>query len=305
MPFKNVIALLLLITASSMSFAQDKKQFITTTNNGNIVMTWNKDTPESEMKDDVKALSNNGITIKYSNVKRNVKNEITGLKVEYSDRKGNKGKMELENTAPIGTIKFFKQGETLGFGEPANGNDYLAGTSTLNGFPGAENLMKQFKFNGSGDESKSLSFNFPDTMSFGDTLTRIQIQKEGKKPLVIENGEVVEGGDDYTPEEIEKIKNENKIEGLGLNENNRLNKEFDFRNQNGLDNFKKKMDEMKIEMEKKFSNKSELEENKLEFDKTKEDMLKAKEEMNKAKEELEQAKKDLEKAKSAIKTRKA
>ena len=131
------------------------------------------------------------------------------------------------------------------------------------------------------------------------------IQKDGKKPLVIENGEVIEGGDDYTPEEIEKIKSENKVEGFGFNGDHFNNKEFDFRNQDGLDNFKKKMDEMKIEMEKKFSNKSDFEESKSDFDKTKEEMLKAKDEMNKAKEELEQAKKDLEKAKSSIKTRKA
>ena len=31
-----------------------------------IVMTWNKSTPESEMKDDIKSLGEKGITIKYS-----------------------------------------------------------------------------------------------------------------------------------------------------------------------------------------------------------------------------------------------
>lgn len=306
MSFKNLIALLLLITVSSKNFAQDKKQFISPTNNGDIVMTWNKDTPESEMKDDVKALAENGITIKYSNVKRNVKNEITGLKVEYSDRMGSKGKMEVENTSPIGTIKFFKQGVTLGFGEPNSGNDALAGNSMLRGF-GAEDLMKQFKFNNNGGDSQSFSFNFPDKIEFGDTVTRIQIQKDGKKPVVIENGEVVEGGEDYTPEELDQLKSEHKVESLNFDGTTAKMKEFDFRNQEGLDNFKKKMDELKTEMEQKFSTQKSQSKDQLELNKTTEDLLKAKEEMIKAKAELEQARKELENTKttkSVLKTKK-
>ena len=306
MSFKNFIALTLVMLLQINSFAQSKKSLSNLNNDDNIVITWNKNTPESEMKDDSKALAEKGITIKYSNVKRNSNKEITAIKVEYSDRQGNKGNMSYDNQKPIGTIKFFKIGDEIGFGEPANSsNDMFAGNPLFQGLPGGENFMKMFNFGNDDDNSQSYSFSFPDKLNFGDSsVTRIQIQKDGKKPLVIENGEVIEGGEDYTPEEIEKIKSENKIESFGFNGDNLNNKEFDFRNQDGLDNFKKKMDEMKIEMEKKFSNKSQFEENKSEFDKTKEEMLKAKEDMNKAKEELEQAKKDLEKAKSSIKPRK-
>lgn len=306
MSLKNFIALTFVILLQINSFAQSKKSLSTINNDDNIVMTWNKNTPESEMKDDSKALAEKGITIKYSNIKRNSNKEITAIKVEYSDRQGNKGTLELNNQKPIATISFFKVNGEIGFGEPSNSsNDMFAGNSFLQGMPGGKDFMKQFNFGNDDDNSQSYSFSFPDKLNFGDSITRIQIQKDGKKPLVIENGEVIEGGEDYTPEEIEKIKSENKVERFGFNGDNFNNKEFDFRNQNGLDNFKKKMDEMKIEMEKKFSNKSEFDENKSDFDKTKEEMLKAKDEMNKAKEELEQAKKDLEKAKSSIKTRKA
>lgn len=303
MSLKNFIALTFIMLLQINSFAQNKKSLSNINNDDNIVMTWNKNTPESEMKDDSKALAEKGITIKYSNVKRNSNKEITAIKVEYADRQGNKGKLELNNQKPISTIKFFKLNDEIGFGEPSNSsNDMFAGNSFLQGFPGGDNFMKQFNF-GNDDNSQSFSFSFPDGQSFGKS--KMIIQKDGKKPLVIENGEVIEGGDDYTPEEIEKIKSENKIESFGFNGDNFNNKEFDFRNQDGLDNFKKKMDEMKIEMEKKFSNNSKFEENKSDFEKTKEEMLKAKDEMNKAKEELEQAKKDLEKAKSSIKPRKA
>jgi len=305
MSLKNLIALALVIVLQTNSFAQNKKPLSTSNNNDNIVMTWNKNTPESEMKDDCNALAEKGITIKYSNVKRNSNKEITAIKIEYSDRQGNKGNLSYDNQKPIGTIKFFKQGDEIGFGQPSNAmNDVFAGNEIFQGgFPGGDTFRKQFNFGNDDDNSQSFNFSFPEGESFGKS--KMIIKKEGKKPLVIENGEVVEGGDDYSPEEIEKIKSENKIESFSFNGDNFNNKEFDFRNQDGLDNFKKKMDEMKMEMEKKFSNKSELEENKSEFDKTKEDMLKAKDEMNKAKEELEQAKKDLEKAKSSVKTRKA
>jgi hypothetical protein len=262
-------------------------------NSDDIVMTWNKNTPESEMKDDIKALGELGITIKYSGVKRNTKDEITAIKVEYSDRKGNKGKMELENANPIPTIKFFKQGETVGFGEPSNGNDFFAGNPMMNGFGGADDMMKRFNFGGD-KNSQSYSFSFPENPNLGDSETRIMIQKEGKKPLVFRNGEVVEGGDDYTPEEIEEIRKSSKIEFSGSEGNNFGENQFDFRNKEGLENFKKQMEEMKSSFGGSSKN----------LDKTKEEMLKAKEEMMKAKDELEKARKELEKSKTTTKTKK-
>ena len=265
-------------------------------NSDDIVMTWNKNTPESEMKDDIKALGEKGITIKYSGLKRNSKEEITAIKVEYSDRKGNKGKLELDNANPIATIKFFKQGDTVGFGEPSNGNDFFAGNPMMNGFAGADELMKQFKFNGNDGNSQSFSFSFPnDQEGMSKSKSRIQIQKDGRKPLVIEDGEVIEGADDYSTEEIEEIKKNHKFEfsdGFG---NNLGEKQFDFRNAEGLENFKKQMEEMKSS----FGGSSK------DLDNTKEEMLKAKEEMIKAKEELEKARKELEKSKTATKTKKA
>lgn len=268
--------------------------------NDNIVMTWNKNTPESEMKDDIKALANKGITIKYSGVKRNSKDEITAIKVEYSDRKGNKGKMELENQSPIATIKFFKQDEVMGFGEPSNGNDMFGGNSFMNGFANTDDIMKQFRFNGNGGDSQSFSFSFPnDGQGIRKSKSQIRIQKDGKKPLVIEDGKVTEGGDDYSPEEIEEIKKNNRVEGLDFNNDNSNDNEFDFRNKEGLENFKKQMEKMQGDLNNSDSKSKE------DFDKTKEEMIKAKEEMIKAREELENAKKELEKNKPKLKTQKA
>ncbi len=280
------------------SFAQSDT-FALTDNNihkEDIVMTWKKNTPEQEMKDDCKALAEKGITIKYSNVKRNSKDEITSIRVEYSDRKGNKGNLEYDNQKPIGTITFYKNGEEVGFGEPNNSNG-IASNDFMNGFSNPQELLKQFQLGNGNDNSQSFSFSFPkDGESFGQSKSRIQIQKDGKKLLVIEDGKVIEGGDDYSPEELDKIKSENKVEHFGFSNEDGESNEFDFRNQEGLDNFKK-------EMNKLIPNS--LGKSKSEMDTTKEEMLKAKDEMIKAKDELEKARKELEKSKVKVKTQKA
>lgn len=286
--YSFLLALLLPI----FSFAQSENNI----HKDDIVMTWKKNTPDQEMKDDCKALAEKGITIKYSDVKRNSKDEITGIRVEYSDRKGNKGNLEYDNQKPIGTISFYKNGEEVGFGEPNNING-IASNDFMNGFSNPQELLKQFQLGNGKDNSQSFSFSFPkDGESFGQSKSRIQIQKDGKKPLVIEDGKVIEGGDDYSPEELDTIKSENKVEHFGFSNEDGKSTEFDFRNQEGLDNFKK-------EMEKLMPNSGGK--SKSEMDTTKEEMLKAKEEMIKAKDELEKARKELEKSKVKVKTQKA
>ena len=298
MNFKNLFIFTFYIAFQIIS-AQENNQFKLSQNDDNIVMTWNKDTPESEMKDDVKALAEKGITIKYSKVKRNSKGEITGLKVEYLDRQGNKGTMELDNLKPITTIQFFKQDGTIGFGQPINNSNILGGDAFFQNF-GGNDMMKQFQFQLENDSLSQGKFDFamPDIKEFKNSKSKIIIQNSNKKPLIIEDGIVVEGGDDYTKEELEKIKNENQVQQFNFNGSDLNEKEFDFRNKEGLDNFKNQMQKMKIDMEKLKPNNENSE-----LEKTKAEMQKAKDEMIKAKEELQKAKKDLEK-KTILKTQK-
>lgn len=290
MSLKNFFTVLFLVSTTTILFGQEKNPFLRTTKNDNIVMTWNKNTPETEMKDDVKALLDKGITIKYSDVKRNSNKEITAIKVEFSDRKGNKGSLVYDNQKPISTIKFFNQDDEIGFGESSNSGDFFAGNTMMNGFSDPRELMKQFQFkNGAGD-SQSFNFSFPDGKNFGESKSQIRIQKEGKKPLVIENGEVIEGGDDYTKEEIDEIKKNNKIENL--NPEDGFSKQFDFRNENGLKDFKEQMEKLRSSEENS------------DMDLAKKEMIKAKDELLKAREELEKANKQLEKTKQSTKTQK-
>ena len=290
----NFMLVAFIITIAN-GFSQDKKPFVIKPNDdkGDIVMTWRANTPEQEMKDDIKALANHGVTISYDAVKRNSKGEITTIKVTYADRKGNKGALEMDNQKPITTIKFFKQGENIGFGEPVN-DDFLSSANGFNGFLNGQNPMQLFNFSqGDADENtKSYSYSFSDDNS--SAKSRTFIQQDGKKPLVIEDGEVVEGGDDYTKEELEEVQKNNKVERSAED----AFPNFNFNDQGNMAEQMKKMQEQLNQlMQKQQDNNPTEDSNK--------SLQESKEELEKAKEELKKAKQELEKTKTILKTQKA
>ena len=281
------LAFTLIVGGSVSIWAQNKKkQDLITINDTSkdVVMTWNKTTPESEMNDDVKALKKYGVTINYSDVKRNAKNEITGLKVSYEDEKGNKGELKLNQQSPISTISFYKAGSEIGFGTPANSNGME--NFFFNGVPNGK-MLQQFGFHDEdgNPSTDNFQFNFSDNNDApkSNRKSKIVIKKPNKKDLIIEDGEVISGADDYTAEEIEKIKKDSEIasDNIGNKEVNPLG-EFDLRNEKGVQEFKKKIKKIISSDETDTDEKSEL--------------AKAKEEMIKAKEELEKARIALEKA---------
>lgn len=281
------LAFTLIVGGSVSIWAQNKKkQDLITINDTSkdVVMTWNKTTPESEMNDDVKALKKYGVTINYSDVKRNTKNEITGLKVSYEDEKGNRGELKLNQQSPISTISFYKAGSEIGFGTPANSNGME--NFFFNGVPNGK-MLQQFGFHDEdgNPSTDNFQFNFSDNNDApkSNRKSKIVIKKPNKKDLIIEDGEVISGADDYTAEEIEKIKKDSEIasDNIGNKEVNPLG-EFDLRNEKGVQEFKKKIKKIISSDETDTDEKSEL--------------AKAKEEMIKAKEELEKARIALEKA---------
>ena len=264
-------------------------------------MTWNKDTPETEMQDDIKALrQNNGVTIEYSKLKRNDNNEIIALRIEYKDKDGNSGSQEYNGKNPIDGIRFHKDANGIGFGE----NQQNMGMA-FNNFDFGD-LQKQFQNRIQIDtlgNNKSFSFNFNDDNETPriNKKSKIIIQKDGRKPLVIEDGKVVEGQDDYSKEEIEKIQNDNKMNDGSLN--------FNFNgNDMELGDLKEQLEKMQSQMMKIMPEMQEKSKNETPNSNsdapTREELKKTKEEMLKAKDEMEQAKKELQKAKSELKTRK-
>ena len=273
-----------------------------------VVMTWNKNTPEQEMKDDIKALkTNNGVTIKYSGVKRNAKNEITNLRIEYADNEGNSGSQEYNNKNAIPEIKFYKINGEIGFGDPNNnsfgGNNNLAFQNfDLNDLQ--NQLSKSIKIDTLGN-NKIFSFDFNDANEPKIAKkSKIIIQKDGRKPLVIEDGKVTEGANDYSKEEIEKIQNENKLDLKGETENPNLGR-ID------MNDFLDQMKKMQGQLQKDNSNDKKNQDDsrvtkpsKSEQEDLKKEMRDARDEMIKAKKELEEAKKEVQKAKSEMKIQK-
>jgi hypothetical protein len=193
-------------------------------------MTWNATTPEQEMKDDIKALKEHDVTINYANVKRNDKNEITGIDVTFEDSEGNKGSLSYSQNKPITTIKFYKQGETIGFGEPSN---------TFGDLVMLNNLL---------DEDKviyGLDYKINPPNDGSHFKSRTLIKRDDREPLVIEDGKVIEGGNDYSKEEIDEIL---KRSGEGFSGKGKF-KSFNYKGNEDfseqLDNIQKQLDELK------------------------------------------------------------
>lgn len=270
-----------------------KKQLLTETKtlSDEVVMTWDKNTPESEMNDDVKALKGYGVTITYSDVKRNANKEITGLKVGYTDDKGNSGELTLNHKDPIPKITFYKLRDKVGFGQEANRNPF--DDFFTNGITDKKEI-KKFRFH---DEEgnpteESFNYNFSDEDEMPRSKSKIIIIKPNKKDLIIEDGKILSGEGEYSPEEIEKIKKEHEAE---IPESKWGDKEdfigeLDLRNPKGMAEIQKKMEKFIRPQFKDSDEKAELQQ--------------AKEEMVKAREALEKARLELEKAIGAKKSKK-
>lgn len=309
---KQIVSFLFILTFTLAPqwhlFSQEK----ITKESAVLLMTWNKNTPESEMKDDIDALKKNGVTIKYSIVKRNDKGEITALKVEYKDSEGNTGSTEYNGKNPISEIAFHKTESSIGFGRPSNEFDSFPNRLAFD-----DNITRSFGFqnNNQRDNIQEYQYNFnnPNGENGGKSQSKIVIKQPGKQQLIIENGEVTEGGSDYTPEEIEEIKKNNKMEfhdGLGsFNFSNDFNWQGQENMRQQFDRLQQEMDRMRFQLDDNApkirierEEKIQKNDNSNDVEQTKKEMLKAKDEMLKAKSELEKAKKELQKAKSELKT---
>jgi hypothetical protein len=226
------------------TYAQDK--FSAINEDQDIYMTWNKNTPEQEMNDDIMALKKAGVTIKYTNVKRNEKGEIVALKVEYMDQKGNSGAQEYNGKNPINTIKFYKSQNEIGFGEPSNQGLAFGdfNESFVPNFNGLKDRIHMDKIN-----PEAFNFSFSDGNS--SSKSKIVIKKDGKEPLIIEDGEVIKGGEGYSEEEIEQIKKDNtfKFNKGGTMKMDLFSDDFDSAVRPNFEDLKKQMEKMQKQLD--------------------------------------------------------
>ena len=197
-------------------------------------VTWNKNTPEQQMKEDVKVFAKIGVTLKYSNVKRNESNEIIAITISYKTKIGEKGSLSYDNIKPIGDIKIYKQNNEVGFGQTPMFPASLTFSSSVDP---EDTMMKNYKYS------------YPNEKPSGPRIIT-SIQRTGKEPLIIENGKVIEGGTDYTKEEIDEVikqSNESSTGVAGYKQFNYKKGNQDFSQQ--LEQIQKQLDDLKQKQE--------------------------------------------------------
>jgi valyl-tRNA synthetase len=179
----------------------------------------------------------------------------------------------------------------MGFGEPAN---KFGNSPFISSFSG-DDLIKNFQFNFDADSLSVDKFDFklPEGQGFGQAKSRIKILRDDRKPLVIEDGKVIEGGDDYTKEELDEIQKNNQNDLFSK-------REFPGFNFNGNDDIAQQMKKMQEQIDLLMKHNKLENENSID-----KDLQDSKKELEKAKKELEEARKELKKSKSSLKTQKA
>lgn len=271
-----------------------------------------KNTSDADLKRESQRLKEkHGVTLKYSKIKRNNKGEITGIKVEFKDKKGNKGVSEVAGNEPIAPIHFYKNEEAIGFGKPRELRVY----ANVPGMKSDDTEAFVFHFDGDSlaevsDFNFDFDFEMPEQPEFPEMpempempelpeafaghdmdKANILIRKGAQKPLVIINGKVI--SDDI---EIEKAIEEAEAKGefdikIETDSNGEDNQVFingediaKIRN-NAMKKAQIQIQRMKPEMRRQMSKSRAL---------VRKEVLRAREEMEKARPERERSRREME-----------
>lgn len=97
--------------------AQEKQSAPFNFNRDGLSVTIDKNTTDQELKAASEKAKSEGVTLKFSKVKRNSAGEITGIKAVYKDKNGNSGTSQTSGDEPIKPMRFFKDDNgQIGFG---------------------------------------------------------------------------------------------------------------------------------------------------------------------------------------------
>ncbi|NUY79755.1 peptidase M56 [Flavobacterium sp. MAH-1] len=276
-----------------------------------------KNTSDAELKQHAEDLKkNHGIKLKFSKVKRNSAGEIVCIKAEFKDQNGKKGTTMISGDKPIEPIRFFKNDNTIGFG---NSSDHVR-------------LAKNFRISRNGNDDRnhnfSFAFNEPDVDvdtdvvvvgepfefeedSSGEHKVVVKSFKKGKQKVIV-NGKVVaeadidteNGLDELDPIEIRTIKNGPHGSTVIVNGE----KVFDMTSDEISELTDKAMEEAKIAMER---SRADMKRSRIAMKRSAADMRRSQIEMRRAHEEddseveMEEARKEIEAARAEIKKAKA
>ena len=288
----------------------------------------NKNSSDEEMKKDAAILKEKyGITLKFSKVKRNSAGEITGIKVEFKDKKGNKGVSQVNSDKPIEPIHFYKTDEAIGFGTPKNQRDervysFNNGTGESYAYSYGDSIP-EMNFDIDIDIEAPEAPEAPEVaelaelaemppMAFvGGENSKVIIKKGGKKPMVFVNGKKVEDLDNLTKEEKEALGSSFKMSDedgedtqiiINGTDMAKIRKDAMANAQAHIRN----MPQMKVKVRKDMERaRRDMERARPEMERAREDMERSRPDMEQAKAEMEQARAALEQARAGMEQAKA
>ncbi|MGL3000328.1 M56 family metallopeptidase [Flavobacterium sp. RSSB_23] len=315
--------------------AQEKTVTHTTsskTTTEDIILVIDKNTSDTKLKQEAQLLKDqHGINLKISKVKRNANQEITGIKVQFDDKNGNKGTNQVDSDRPISPITFIKSTDSKG-------------KSSIGFYTGKANpkgkINKRIVLNSSDDEESNFAFSFsddeedltpPDAPSIPDAADaqdapdtpdapnapKVQIQKKvivtrsknGEKPIVYINGKKV----DVSMDDLDSKLDPNSIERMDVYKGDISIEKYGDDGKNGVIaittkdgrtevNVNKIIKRAQADVERSLNDRenmqADMERARKEIELSKIEMQKAKAEIEKAKQEILKAKKEIEKAKA-------
>ncbi|MGK4567865.1 M56 family metallopeptidase [Flavobacterium sp. 3HN19-14] len=288
-----------------------------------------KNSTDAELKAHTKKLKEDGITLKFSKVKRNSSGEITGIKAEFKDKEGNKGVSQVDGKEPIKPIVFYKHEDAIGFGAPKDVNifkfknrgnsqneDSFAFTFDKDApeAPEPPEAPEDFEAPEPPEAPEAPEFNFDFDFDYdtdSDSKIVIKTINEDGKPLVMVNGKVVADADmDKIMSEINaNVKNNIRIIKNGKGG------QFGVSSEDGviyIDTDKLSEDAMKQADIAMFKAMPDMENAKIKMRRSKDkmkmskaDMEQSKAAMQQAKDEMEQVKAEMEKVRAEMQQLKA
>ncbi|RZJ71061.1 M56 family metallopeptidase [Flavobacterium sp.] len=152
-----------------------------------VVVT--KNTTDAELKQQAEEVKkNHGIKLKFSKVKRNSAGEIVAIKAEFKDEFGKKGTTMVSGDKAIEPIRFFKNGNNVGFGKSGYANVVrgLNINRSSNGKPAVFGYT-----NGNGTENIAIGEPFEfDADSSDENRIVVKSIKNGRQKVIV-NGKVI------------------------------------------------------------------------------------------------------------------
>ncbi len=285
----------------SDTVAADKKVEVRVLREPRSEVVVDKRTSDTELKAFAERMKQEGVSLKFSKVKRNNTGEITRIKAEFKDKNGKKGTTMVDGDEPIKPLTFYKSENTIGFGAPRM--RVIRGHS-------ADVSDDHFAYSFDTDD---IIANIPDISRIID-LKDIpgipghpdfhELEKLGhskvfingsdhEEPIIIVDGKVLSG--DLSDEELEKFKSD-RIRVIV--DSKKIAREALERAQESMDKAGPEMENARIKMRENIekargdrdihqrASREEMERAKVEIERARDEIAKAREEIKKAREEL-------------------